>query len=238
MKLTNFVLSIASLTTLALTFSSCGNATNSNRATNTANSSNVASVANSNPPTNANSSSANNTASSQNASSDIRRIDFLNHSYQSAACAEDVGLPETVRVRNGRFSEGSNFYNVIENQVVYGDVNADGREDAVIQITCGSSAGTLRAFEIHAYTFQNGQAVSLARLDSGGVEHDYKSVYPEGSVFALAESGARIENGQLIVEALADGSFAGPENIATFRYRLIGYGFELVGQPTRRRRSQ
>ncbi len=242
MRPTKIALAIVSAGALALTFAACSAVVNSGPAANNANSANNANNANRATVTNANSAPANNNASSQSGTAEIRSVDFLNYSYQTSGCAEDVGLPATVRVRDGRFSADSNFYNIIENRVVYGDVNANGREDALIQITCGSSAGTLRAFEIHAYEYQNGQARLLARLDSSVVQRDYNQHYHNGAeewtVFALGENGVKAEDGQLIVEAWTDGSYASPENIATFRYRLRGNGFVLDGRPTRRRGSR
>ena len=172
------------------------------------------------------------------ATSGIRSVDFLSYSYQTSVCSADVGLPKTVKVRNGKFKRGDNFFNIAKKEIVYGDVNGDGSEDAVILIRCGSAAGTLRAFEIHAYSFQNGRAKLLARLDSTGVESDYQKSYPDGIVFYAGESGPKIVNGHLIVEALTDGSFASPENVATFDYQLSGSKLVLSGKPTRTKRPQ
>ncbi|HYO92774.1 MAG TPA: hypothetical protein VEQ40_14120 [Pyrinomonadaceae bacterium] len=170
--------------------------------------------------------------------SGIRSVDFLNYSYQPSVCSEDVGLPKTVKVRKGKFKAGANFFNVEKQDIAYGDVNGDGTEDAVLQIRCGSAAGTLRAFEIHAYTFQNGRARLLARIDSTGVESDYKKTYPDGTVFYAGENGPKVLNGELIVEALTDGSFASPENVASFSYKLSGDTFVLSGKPARTKRNQ
>lgn len=174
-----------------------------------------------------------------NTTSGIRSIDFLNYSYQGSVCGEDTGLPKTVKVRNGKFKDSeSNFFDVAKEEIVYGDVNGDGSEDAVVLVRCGSAAGTLRAFEVHAYSFQNEQASLLARLDSTGVESDYQKTYADGTVFYAGEHGPKIVNGQVIVEALTDGSFAGPENVATFAYQLSGGKFVLSGKPTRTKRAE
>ena len=180
-----------------------------------------------------------NAAPASNTTNGIRSIDFLNYSYQGSVCAEDAGLPKTVKVRNGKFKDReSNFFDVAREEIVYGDVNGDGSEDAVVLIRCGSAAGTLRAFEVHAYSFQNGQAKLLARLDSTGVESDYQKSYADGTLFYAGEHGPKIVNGRVIVEALADGSFAGPENVATFAYQLSGDKFVLSGKPTRTKRTE
>jgi hypothetical protein len=171
--------------------------------------------------------------------SGIRSIDFLNYSYRGSICSEDTGLPKTVKVRNGKFKDrDNNFFEVAREEIAYGDVNNDGSEDAVILIRCGSAAGTLRAFEVHAYSFQSGGAKLLAQLDSTHVEDDYKKSHAEGTVFYAGENGPKIANGHVIVEALTDGSFAGPENVATFDYHLSGGKFVLSKEPARTKRTQ
>jgi hypothetical protein len=167
--------------------------------------------------------------------SGIREVDFLDYSYRPSVCP---GIPKTVKVRQGKFKRGDYFYNIAADEIGYGDVNGDGSEDAVIQIRCGSSAGTLRAFELQVYIFQNGRAKLWARLDSERMESDYKKNYPHGIVFYPGEKAPKIEHGHLIVEALTDGSFAGPENIATFDYKSSAGKFILSGKPTRIKRTQ
>lgn len=173
-----------------------------------------------------------------NQTSGIRGVDFLNRGYQASVCSEDVGLPKTVNVREGKFRDrDDNFFEIDGSETAYGDVNGDGSEDAVVLIRCGAGAGTLRAFEVHAYTLQNGQPKLLARLDSTTVEGDYQKSYPGGVVFYAGETGPKIVNGHVIFEALTDGSFAGPENTATFDYRLSGGKFAPGKKPTRKKKQ-
>lgn len=169
----------------------------------------------------------------------IRGVDFLNYSYRGSACGEDAGLPETVKVRNGRFTDrDKNFFTVSRKEIVYGDVNGDGTEDAVLMIRCGTAASsTFRPFEVHAYAFQDGQAKLLARLDNPGIESDYKTTNPDGMLMYPGENGPKILNGHVMVEALTDGSMAGPENVATFDYQLSGDKFVLNGKPTMKKRQ-
>ncbi len=171
--------------------------------------------------------------------SGIRSVDFLNYSYQGTACSEDSGLPKTVKLRNGKYSDRyKNFFDIDKKEIVYGDVNGDGNEDAILLIRCGSSAGSLRAFEVHAYSFQNGKASLLARVDSNSILSDYQKSYPEGMLHYAGENGPKIVNGHVIVEALMDGSFAGPEYVVTFDYQLSGEKFVLSGQPARTKRAE
>jgi hypothetical protein len=69
------------------------------------------------------------------------------------------------------------------------------------------------------------------------VESDYRKSYPDGIIFYAGETAPKIVNGHVIVEALADGSFAGPENTATFDYQLSGGKFVLRGKPLQRKRA-
>jgi hypothetical protein len=173
------------------------------------------------------------------AAAGIRSIDFLNYSYQGSACGEDAGLPKTVKIRNGKFMDREkNFFTVAKAEIVYGDVNGDGAEDAVLLIRCGSGASsTFRPFEVHAYSFQDGQAKLLARLDNTAIESDYKMSNPDGMLMYPGETGPKIVSGHVMVEALTDGSMAGPENVATFDYHLSGDKFVLSGKPTIKKRQ-
>jgi hypothetical protein len=173
-------------------------------------------------------------AQSKPTASGIRSIDFLNHNYQSSVCAEDLGIAKTFKVRKGKFAEADNFYNVYDGKVIYGDLNGDSREDAAVQISCGSSAGTLRAFEFHVFIFQNGRAKLLGRLDSNDIERAYQKFYPSGFVVTLAGGDGKIANGHLFVGAYTDGSNAGPKYTSTFEYQWRGGKFVLIGKPVRR----
>lgn len=167
--------------------------------------------------------------------SGIRGVDFLNYSYASTVCAEDLGIGKTIKFSGGEYKDAENFLSIVGGKVIYGDVNSDGNEDAVLQITCGAlNSSTLRDFEIPVYTFADGKATLLARLDNKRMETDYKRYYPKGFLFVLSEADARIENNHLIIEAMADGSYAYSDNIATFDYKLVGGKFVLSGKPTRR----
>lgn len=171
------------------------------------------------------------------AASGIRSVDFLNYSYRGSDCSEDSGLPKTVKVRNGKFKDrANNFFTVDKKEIVYGDLNGDGNEEAVLLIRCGSTAGSLRAFEVHAYSFRNGRASLLARVDSSSLLSDYQKSYPEGMLHYAGERGPKIMKGHVIVEALMDGSFASPENVVSFDYQLSGDKFVLSGKPVRTKR--
>jgi hypothetical protein len=166
---------------------------------------------------------------------DIRRINFLDFTYQSSLCAEDFSVPGMVKLRRGKFQDKESYYRVISNKVVYGDVTADGRAEAVVPIICGAFAGNYNNSEIFIYTLQNGQAKLLAKLDTKSMEHDYLRYYPGGFFVTMANNGVKVKNGYVVVEMLADGSNAAPEHIVTLNYKLRGASIALNGKPQRRR---
>jgi hypothetical protein len=168
--------------------------------------------------------------------SGIRSVDFLNYSYQSSVCAEVLEFAKTIKITNGEYKDADNFLSVLDKKVIYGDVDGDGNDEAILQISCGAlNSSTLRDFEIPVYTFQNGKAKMLARLDNQRMEIDYKKYYPNGFLFVLADTNVKVQNNHVIVEVMADGSYAYSKNIATFDYKLTGGKFVLTGKPAQRR---
>lgn len=227
------IISAITIISAALFISACGSASNTaaSNATpvNVANKANTANIAKTEPTKPAD-------TNKTTTASDIRSIDFLNYSYQSTVCADDLGISKTVKVSKGKFKDGDNYYNVKDNNFMYADVNGDGREDAVVTIDCGSTAGTLRSFEIHAFTFEDGKAKRLASLDSSELTEDYTKHYPDGYVFQIPQNGVTVDNdGTLVVDVATDGSFAMPANISTFIYKLNGDKFTLTAKPKKRK---
>ena len=118
---------------------------------------------------------------------------------------------------------------------MYADANGDGREDAVVTLECGSSAGTFRSFEIHAFSFEGGQAKRFAAIDFNQVSEDYTKHFPEGFVFGIPQNGVTVDkDGTLVVDVMTDGSFAMPKNVSTFIYKLSGDKFVLTAKPAQR----
>ena len=147
-----------------------------------------------------------------------------------------MGISNTVKVVKGKFKDGDNYYNVKDNNFMYADANGDGREDAVVTIDCGNSAGTFRSFEIHAFSFEDGKAKRFAGLDNNQVTEDYTKHYPDGYVFQIPQNGVTVDNdGTLVVDVMTDGSFAMPANISTFIYKLSGDKFTLTAKPKKRK---
>lgn len=163
----------------------------------------------------------------------IKEVDFSNFSYRAAF--GDPANEKTIKLINGELSDADEgvTYKLFD-KPVYGDVNGDKSEDAVIEIKL-DSIGSYRDFEVQAYTFHNGAAKMLARLDAAQVTRDYEKQFPKNAALHYAGiNPPKIQNGLVIVEALTGGSFACPKYTAVFNYKLSGAKFLLSGKPTRK----
>lgn len=155
-------------------------------------------------------------AQTKKAAEGIRAVDFRNFTYYFGADADE----QTVKIRSGKakLNNGGEIYEVRKNDVVYGDVNGDGEEDAVVRIRLTTGA-SLRGFEIQVFrfNFDTRKADNLSRLDMNQVQEDYtKNVCCTGE-------GLQIKNGHVIFEALTDGeTFLSFEKITAFDYNLSG----------------
>lgn len=163
----------------------------------------------------------------------IKGVDFSNFSYQ--ASFGDPANEKTIKLVNGELADSDEgvTYKLFD-KPVYGDVNGDKSEDAVVEIKLDST-GSYRDFEVQAYTFRNGAAKMLARFDAAQVTKDYAKHFPKNASLHYAGiNPPKIQNGLVIVEALTDGSFACPKYTAVFSYKLVGGKFVLSGKPTRK----
>jgi hypothetical protein len=170
------------------------------------------------------------TAQNRKAAKGIRSVDFRNRSYPFNLGGDE----EMIKLRNGKakLNSGGEIYEVRKNDVVYGDVNGDGSEDAVVRIRLTTGA-SLRDFEIQAYEFQNGEAKLLARMDMVQAAEGYK-----GNVCCTGE-GLRIKNGHVIFDVLTDGKIIlSAEKVTTFDYQLSGGKFVTGGTSKSRRISR
>lgn len=164
----------------------------------------------------------------------IKSVDFSNFSYDTS-----MGEPKTVKLTSGKFEDGGTYdagfplYELF-GKPVYADLNGDKSIDAVVELKM-SAPSTLRAFEVQAFTFANGAAKMLARVDSEQAAGDYKKYFPKNSDLHYAGvNSPKIQNGRVIVEALTEGSFACPKYTALFTYKLSGDKFVLAGKPVRK----
>src|SRR5215471_2214150 len=95
---------------------------------------------------------------------DIHGIDFRNFTYRpNCFWGDPSGLPP-IRVKNGSFdSKDKDGVKFDVTSVVYGDLNSDGMDEAVVLTEC-NTGGTLWWHEGFIYTMQNGKPVMLLRI--------------------------------------------------------------------------
>lgn len=159
----------------------------------------------------------------------IRSVNFLNYSHKGGICSSELGMTETVKVKRGKYQDRENYFQVLDNKIVYGDLNGDRREEAIVHIKCGGRAGNFSYSEIAIYTLKRGKAELLTAINTSAIEDDHKRFSPDG--FIVSVSSAKVLRGMLVIEAYADGSNAGPTHIATFNYKISSDGATLNGKP-------
>ena len=169
---------------------------------------------------------------------DIRKVDFLNFTYHSSLCSQEYGrkgIGKAVRVRNGEFKNKNVYFAVADNKIIYGDVTGDGRDDAIVPISCGATAANFSLSEVYIYTIKDGRTTLLAKISDKDMERDYRRNYPDAeSYWGVNENGLKVKNGNLEIEVLADGPHASPQYIVTLEYGLSGKTLGLIGKPQRR----
>jgi hypothetical protein len=173
---------------------------------------------------------------------DIRKVDFLNFTYHSTLCSQEYGrkgIGKIVRVRKGEFKNKNVYFAVADNKIIYADVTGDGREDAIVPAECGAINANFALPEFYIYTIQDGRTTLLAEINHKDMERDYRRDYPDTESFwGVSENDAKVRNGNLEIEALADGPHAAPKYVVSLEYRLSGGKLSLIGKPQRKSASQ
>lgn len=167
-------------------------------------------------------------ASAQAQTNDIRKIDFLNFTYQPAC----IGGGEKIQARNGEYSLGSAddpssdrvYFKVMD--VVYGDLTGDGQTEAVVTTLC-NTGGTGQFTDGIIFTLRGGRATAIGTLGMGD--------RADGGIDSVA-----IERGLIRVSRYGteSGGACCPEYIETQAYRLTGSRLVEVGKPVRKRIEQ
>ena len=177
-----------------------------------------------------------------NSVTDIRKVDFLNFTYQSSLCSQEYGgkgIGKLVNVRKGEFKNKNVYFAVADNRIIYADVTGDGREDAIVPVDCGAITANFSRSEINVYTIQDGRATLLAEISDKNMERDYRANYADADGYwGITENGIKVKNGNVEIEVAVDGPHAAPKYIATLEYRLSGNTLRLIGKPQRRTFSQ
>jgi hypothetical protein len=169
---------------------------------------------------------------------DIRKVDFLNFTYQPTTCSKEygkAGIGKSVRVRSGEFKNRKVYFAVEEGKTLFGDLTGDGRDDAVVQVGCGATTANFALTEIYVYTITDGRTTLLAGINDETMERDLRSAYPETeSYWGLAGTDLKMTDGNLDIDVLLDGSHASPKYVTTLAYHWDGKNFRLTGKPERR----
>ena len=156
---------------------------------------------------------------------DIHGLDFRNFRYHPA-CMNEVGSRKAaVKTVNGSYTkqdpDGKEETFRVSN-VVYGDLNGDGMDEAVVLTDC-NTGGSGWFDEGFIYAMRNGKPVILSYIQGGDRSN--------GGIRA-----ARIETGLLKIERLGSlsGRPIGAEFIDTTTHRLNGSRLLRAGRPERR----
>jgi hypothetical protein len=176
------------------------------------------------------------------APADIRQVDFLNLDYRSSLCAKEFGkqgIGRTVRVREGEFKSRNVYFAVEGERILYGDLTGDGREEAVVPVSCGAVGANFDLSEVSIFAVEKGRPVLVAQISDKEMERDYRRSYPETETYwGTTGEDLKVREGQLAIEVLADGPHASPRYVVTLDYKLSGKRLQLVGKPQRRDASQ
>ena len=177
-------------------------------------------------------------AQTKPAVSDIRKVDFLNFTYNTTQCSQEYGkqgLGRLVNVRDGEFKNKSVYFSVMSDKIIYADLTGDGKEEAIVPIDCGSMGANFSRSEVNVFTLENGHAALLAATNDKGLERDYRANYADADGYwGINENGIKANNGNLQIEVMVDGPHAQPKYIATLEYALTGKMLKLKGKPARK----
>ena len=169
---------------------------------------------------------------------DIRKVDFLNFTYNPTQCSQEYGrqgIGRIVNVRDGEFKNKSVYFSVMSDKIIYADLTGDGKEEAIVPIDCGAMGANFSRSEVNVYTLENGHATLLAATNDKSMERDYRANYADADGYwGINENGIKANNGNLQIEVMVDGPHAQPKYIAIMEYGLTGKILKLKGKPARK----
>lgn len=156
---------------------------------------------------------------SANAQNDIRKVDFRNFTYDIQSLDGENKSKVTVEDGNySRMSEDDKYYFSVAD-VVYGDLDGDGKEEAAVGII-ENTGGTGQFSSGLIFTMRGGKPVVLTTFAGG--DRAYGGI-----------AGANITGGILTVERNAPGDLGAAccaEFIETTRYKWNGKQLVQVGK--------
>jgi hypothetical protein len=157
---------------------------------------------------------------------EIRRVDFRNFNYVSDCWKtySNAGFNQIIHVSNGEWKHGSGSDEIYfaPDKAIYGDINGDGRDEAVVRTSCGSESYTGHHDEVFVFGVAAGSPKLLVRLSSSDLSGP-------SSDFVWGVSNVKIINQQLLVNYLAGGPRAQPAWDATAKFKWNGVRFVRTG---------
>jgi hypothetical protein len=156
----------------------------------------------------------------------IRKVDFKNFTYDAMCAGEES---QKVTVTNGEFSSEKQEDGYVDRfhfrimDISYGDLNSDNSEEAIVLTVC-NTGGTGNFSEGFIYALKDAKPVLVDRIPGG--DRAYGGLLK-----------ARVEDGQLVVEAYDPGEGGAnccPELIVTTRYDVSGGKLKQVGKSQKR----
>jgi LppP/LprE lipoprotein len=167
------------------------------------------------------------------APTDIRAVDFGEVAPPGSACAEGLRFtpPAAIPVAQGRspvLDIGRFTRLEVDPSVAYGDLDGDGRDEAVVHVVCTYGANGAED-TVHVWTQTRGRTVHVASLTE-----------PPRSVtgpLPPAVDDVAVDGGQIEVTwthyAAGDPNCC-PSRLTTVTYDLDGDGLDRVGRPVTR----
>jgi hypothetical protein len=164
---------------------------------------------------------------------EIRRVDFRNFTFPIPREAVAIQL------RNGKQETQDENYSI--SRIIYGDLNADGHEEAAVCIGVENKAAAnpQNAYYEYDYVYamRSGKVTLLAIVDQSQIYGDVRRFLHDPDQNCNDELGSPvirgIAHGLLLVGATGGGRFCSkPDKYdVTLRYRWDGTRFVLVGEP-------
>ena len=156
--------------------------------------------------------------------SSIRKVDFKNFQYRLSCGTADAR--SGVTVKNGEFKGLKRGVDVSLKiyEVKFGDLNKDGRDEALVLYACGSGASYVY-FRGLVFTLRGNRPILMTEVEGGNKGN--------GGFYEV-----RFARDVLVVERYqlgTAGSPCCPEFIETTKYRWNGKGLVQTGKPTVRR---
>ena len=159
----------------------------------------------------------------------------MNFTYHPTLCAKEFGeygIGNNITIKNGEFNNDAVYYGVVDNKINYSDLTGDGKNEAIIEIYCGSQLGNYSLDEIFIYTIRNGHPTILTATSQETIENDYFNYYSDGWVIWRI-SNIEANNGSLTIDTFADGLHCCPEYNVKFTYQWDGRQLVLKNEPLR-----